>query len=85
MAVPGPAPNLKSLPGNLEAGDPVEVLPTATVGILLKNKNHTFLYHPQTEALLQWFEMGATSDAISGAFSYPDTTALTHSAVPCPQ
>jgi hypothetical protein len=54
------------------------------VGILLKNKNQTFLYHPQTEALLQWFEMGKTSDAIGGAFSYPDTTALTQSAVPCP-
>jgi hypothetical protein len=34
------------------------------------------LYHPQTEALLQWFEMGTTSDAIGGAFSYPNTTAL---------
>jgi hypothetical protein len=48
----------------------VEVLPNATVGIFLKDKNQTFLYHPQTEALLQWFEMGKTSDAIAGAFSY---------------
>ncbi len=63
----------------------MEVLPNATVGIFLKDKNQTFLYHPQTEALLQWFEMGKTSDAIAGAFSYPDTTALTQSAVPCPQ
>ena len=70
--------------GNLETGDPVEVLPNATVGIFLKDKNQTFLYHPQTEALLQWFEMGKTSDAIAGAFSYPNTTALTQSAVPCP-
>jgi hypothetical protein len=30
--------------------------------------------------LLQWFEMGAKSDAIAGAFSYPDTTKLPHSA-----
>jgi hypothetical protein len=82
---PDQPPASKVCQGNLETGDPVEVLPTATVGILLKNKNQTFLYHPQTEALLQWFEMGATSDAIAGAFSYPDTTALTHSAVPCPQ
>jgi hypothetical protein len=51
----------------------------------LKDKNQTFLYHPQTEALLQWFEMGTTSDAIAGAFSYPDTSALTQSAVPCPK
>jgi len=47
-------------------------------------RNQTFLYHPQTEALLQWFEMGTTSNAIDGAFSYPNTAALTHSAVPCP-
>jgi hypothetical protein len=40
---------------------------------------------PQTEALLQWFEMGATSDAIGGAFSFPDTAALPRSALPCPQ
>ena len=82
---PGQPATSKVCQGNLETGDPVEVLPTATVGILLKDKNQTFHYHPQTEALLQWFEMGKTSDAIGGAFSYPDTTALTQSAVPCPQ
>jgi hypothetical protein len=76
------------LPGvcqaNLETGDPVEVLPTATVPILIKEKGKVFLYHPQTEALLQWFEIGNPSDAIGGAFSYPDTTALTTTATPCP-
>lgn len=82
---PGQPPTAKVCQGNLETGDPVEVLPTATVGIFLKDKNRTFLYHPQTEALLQWFEMGTTSDAIAGAFSYPDTTALTQSAIPCPK
>jgi hypothetical protein len=71
--------------GNLETGDPVEVLPNATVNITLKERHEVFTYHPQTEALLQWFEMGATSDAISGAFSYPDTTVLAQSAVPCPK
>jgi hypothetical protein len=81
---PGQPPTSMVCQGNLETGDPVEVLPNATVGIFLKDKNHTFLYHPQTEALLQWFEMGKTSDAIAGAFSYPNTTALTQSAVPCP-
>jgi len=35
-----------------------------------------FTYHPQIIPLLQWFEMGTTSDAIAGAFSYPDTTTL---------
>jgi hypothetical protein len=78
-------PTSKVCQGNLETGDPVEVLKTATVNITLKEGHEVFTYHPQTEALLQWFEMGATSDAIGGAFSYPDTTALTQPAVPCPK
>jgi hypothetical protein len=82
---PGQPATSKVCQGNLETGDPVEALPNATVSIFVKERNEVFLYHPQTEALLQWFEMGATSDAISGAFSYPNTTALPHSAVPCPQ
>jgi hypothetical protein len=82
---PGQPPTSKVCQGNLETGDPVEVLPNATVNITLKEHKEVFTYHPQTEALLQWFEMGATSDAIGGAFSYPDATALPKSAVPCPQ
>ena len=82
---PGEPPTSKVCQGNLETGDPVEVLPKATVSIKLRERNEVFLYHPQTEALLQWFEMGTTSDAIGGAFSYPDTTALPQSAVPCPK
>jgi len=66
---------------NLETGDPVEVLPNATVPITL----NSFTYHPQTEALLQWFEMGPSSNAIDGAFSFPGETVLTRSAVPCPK
>ena len=66
--------------GNLETGDPVEVLANVSVPITLQS----FTYHPQTEALLPWFEMGASSNAIDGAFSFPDETALTRSAVPCP-
>jgi hypothetical protein len=69
---------------NLETGDPVEVLPVATVPIVIKERNEVFTYHPQTEALLQWFEIGNPSNAIGGAFSYPDTTALTQAATPCP-
>jgi hypothetical protein len=69
---------------NLETGDPVEVLPTATVLIPVREGKNVFPYHPQNEALLQWFEMGPTpSNAVDGAFSYPDTTVLTRSAVPC--
>lgn len=75
------------LPGfcqaNLETGDPVEVLATSTVPILIKEKGKVFQYHPQTEALLQWFEIGNASNAIGGAYSYPDTTALTQTATPC--
>jgi hypothetical protein len=44
-----------------------------------------FDYHPQTEALLQWFEMGVESDALDGIFSFPNFDALPHSALPCPQ
>jgi hypothetical protein len=70
---------------NLEEGDPIEVLPTATIPIKLRERNEVFTYHPQIIPLLQWFEMGAKSDAIDGAFSFPDETALPHSALPCPQ
>jgi hypothetical protein len=70
--------------GNLEEGDPIEVLPVASVPITIKERNEVFTYHPQDIPLLQWFEMGATSNAIDGAFSFPDEGALPHSATPCP-
>jgi len=60
------------------------VLPVSTVAITNNERHDVFTFHPQTEALLQWFEMGATSNAVDGAFSFPDETALPHSAVPCP-
>jgi hypothetical protein len=82
---PGVPPTAKICQGNLETGDPVEVLSTTTVPITIRERKEVVTYHPQTEALLQWFEMGATSDAIGGAFSFPDTSALPHSALPCPQ
>lgn len=69
---------------NLETGDPVEVLPNATVPIVTREKHEVFQYHPQTEALLQWFEIGNPSNAIGGAFSYPNTAALPQAATPCP-
>jgi hypothetical protein len=58
---------------DLEVGDVVEGLPNATFPI----KMHGYTYHPQNEALLQWFEMKVPSDAISGAYSYPDQSVLT--------
>ncbi|MGB7024336.1 MAG: hypothetical protein WBD73_11110, partial [Candidatus Acidiferrales bacterium] len=81
---PGQPPSSTVCQSNLETGDPVEVLPTATIPLTLKEKREIFTFHPQNEALLQWFEMGAMSNAIDGAFSYPNETALPHSAVPCP-
>jgi hypothetical protein len=69
---------------NLETGDPVEVLPNATVPIVTREGHEVFQYHPQTEALLQWFEIGNPSNAIGGAFSFPNTAALPVQAVPCP-
>jgi len=35
-----------------------------------------FTYHPQNEALLQWFEFQSPSTALNGAYSYPDITTL---------
>jgi hypothetical protein len=81
---PGQPPTSTVCQGNLETGDPVEVLANATVPITLLVSGKPFVFHPQTEALLQWFEMAPTSNAVDGAFSYPDETALPASAVPCP-
>jgi hypothetical protein len=88
---PGVPANAKVCQNNFETGDPLEVLSTATVPIFIRERREMFIYHPQTEALLQWFEMGSSSNAIlnsagtDGAYSYPDDTALPHSALPCPQ
>ena len=82
---PGVPATAKICQANLEEGDPIEVLPVATVPLKLREGNEVFTYHPQIIPLLQWFEMGATSNAIDGAFSFPDETTLSHSALPCPQ
>jgi chitinase len=63
----------------LETGDPVEVLPTISSPVVING----FLYHPQTEALLQWFTRESPSSAFQHAYSYPDTTALTTPSLPC--
>ena len=57
----------------LETGDVIEGLPNATFPITLKG----FEYHPQNEALQQWFKFESPSSALGGAYSYPDTTVLT--------
>jgi hypothetical protein len=82
---PGQPADSKVCQANLEEGDPIEVLPNATATVEVKEKGFHFFYHPQNIPLLQWFEMGAASSAIDGAFSFPDETVLTQSAIPCPQ
>jgi hypothetical protein len=58
---------------NLETGDVIEGLPDAQFPIVLNGTT----YHPQNEALLQWFAGVTPSNAISKAYSYPDTDVLT--------
>ncbi|HUC77450.1 MAG TPA: hypothetical protein VMS04_19275, partial [Vicinamibacterales bacterium] len=41
-----------------------------------------FTYHPQNEALLQWFQFQMPSDALDGAYSYPNQTLLTQPSAP---
>jgi len=56
----------------------IEGLTKATFPITMNG----FTYHPQNEALLQWFEFQQPSDALGGAYSYPDTTVLTGPSAP---
>ena len=63
---------------NLEVGDATEGLPNAEFPVTLNG----FTYHPQNEALKQWFEFMTPSDALGGAYSYPDTTVLTGPSAP---
>lgn len=81
-----PAWQFPGFPGtcqdSLEVGDPIEALNNQSFPVTLRDDGKKFTYHPQTEALLQWFEDAVPSDAIHGAYSYPDTTALAGPAVP---
>lgn len=78
--------------GNLESGDPVEVLPHPAFPVTLEVENEDgstgaddliFTFHPSSEALVQWFTQTAPSDAFQGAFSYPGVDALPGPAQPC--
>jgi hypothetical protein len=66
--IPGAPPG--TCQGNLEVGDPL-------AGVPFPVTTDGFTYNPQVVALLQWFERKVPSDAIGGAYSYPDTTVLT--------
>jgi len=61
---------------NLETGDVIEGLPNAEFPIVLNGST----WHPQNEALLQWFAGATPSSAIAHAYSYPDTTVLASAA-----
>lgn len=73
----GITPWWSSINGNcqndFEVGDVVEGLPDATVAIATGGRT----YHPQNEALLQWFEFQSPSTAIGGAYSYPNQSVIT--------
>jgi len=63
---------------NLETGDVIEGLARGVYPMEMNG----FTYHPQNEALLQWFEFQSPSDALGGAYSYPDMTTLTQLSAP---
>jgi hypothetical protein len=56
----------------MEVGDVIENLPDGVYPVTLNG----FTY-PQNEALMQWFDTGQPSDALDGAFSYPNESVLT--------
>ena len=62
---------------NLEVGDVIEGLPNATYAVTMNGAT----YHPQNEALLQWFAGQTPSSAFQHAYSFPDTTVLTAASV----
>jgi hypothetical protein len=64
---------------DLEVGDVIEGLPRQSFPIRMPNG---VTYHPQNEALLQWFEFQSPSTALHGAYSYPDETTLTALSAP---
>ena len=64
----------------LEVGDVVEVY-NVTENTSYPITIDGFTYHPQTEALLPWFQGQSPSSAFDGAYSYPDESILSSPAV----
>jgi hypothetical protein len=58
---------------DLEVGDVIEGLSQGTYPMAMNGRT----YHPQNEALLQWFEFQSPSSALGGAYSYPNQNTLT--------
>jgi hypothetical protein len=63
---------------DLETGDVIEGLPNSTFPVTLGG----FTYHPQNEALIQWFQFQSPSNALGGAYSYPNSSVLPHLSTP---
>lgn len=63
----------------LETADPVAALPNSTYPVNIEG----FTYHPQTQVLLSWFTR-QPSDAVDGAYSFPDSHLVTSPSQPCP-
>jgi hypothetical protein len=57
----------------MEDGDVIEDLANPTFPVTMNGMT----YHPQTEALLSWFEFKSNSFSIDDAYSYPNEDALT--------
>jgi hypothetical protein len=76
----GPDPSFTQCQPLMEDGDVVEVYTVLRSDVVPITING-MTYHPQTEALLQWFEGQTPSTAVDGAYSYPDETILTSAAV----
>jgi len=64
---------------NLETGDPMSTFLHAGYPVIIEGAT----YHPQNEALLQWFQRKTPSDAFDHAYSFPDETLLTSPAQSC--
>ncbi len=78
LSPPGASASNGLCQNTLEVGDVIEVFPNATFPVTLNG----ITYHPQTEALLPWFEFQSPSSAIHGAYSYPDESVLTSLSAP---
>lgn len=73
-------PNSTACQSNLETGDPLALMPNAGYPVLIDG----FTYHPQNQVLMQWFQRGTQSDALEGAFSFPDQSIMTAPSQACP-
>jgi len=59
---------------NLETGDAIEGLSTTPTFSIQK---HGMTYHPQNEAVFQWFAFQSAASAFNGSYSFPDESTLT--------